>query len=166
MGTELDARMELDAPFTIVSPATGEVLALDAPTEDLAGWLVDVRDWEAQARDAKRVVTAEILSRLDRGASWTAHFPDAGIKISGDSPAPVEEWDGAELRTFLLDLVDEGVITVEAVDAAVQTVVTYKPRKAGINALRKLGGRAQEVVDALCRTVERDRRITVTRSAS
>jgi hypothetical protein len=155
---------ELDTPFTIVSPATGEVLTLESSTDDLAEWLLDVRDWEAQAQAAKRVVSGELLSRLDKTASWTQHFPERGIKISGDSPAPSEQWDGAELREFLLELVDDEVITIEAVDAVVETVISYKVKKAGINSLRKLGGRAGEVVDALCREQERDRRITVTRA--
>jgi hypothetical protein len=152
---------EVDTQFTVVSPASGEVLTLAAPTGDLAGWLADVREWESNLREAKRIVQAEILARLDKQASWTTH--EAGLKISGDSPAPTEIWDGAELRTALLELVDEDLLSIEAVDAAVQTVVTYKPAKAGISKLRKLGGRVADVVDSLCQTVERERRVTVSR---
>jgi hypothetical protein len=146
----------------LVNPVTGEALTLASPTEDLGRWLADIRDFEYQLREAKRTVTTEILARLDKNAEWTAHLP--GLKIRGDSPQPVEEWDGAQLREALLELVDEGVLAIEAVDAAVETIVSYKPRKAGINKLRKLGGRVAEVVDSLKRASEKDRRVTVSRA--
>jgi hypothetical protein len=149
-------------PIEVISPATGEFISLDSPTEKLGECLADIRDYESLLREAKRALTTELLARFDRNAQWTVHA--GGFKLSGQSPAPVEEWDGAELRTALLGLVDADLLSIEAVDAAVETVVTYKPRKAGINALKKLGGRVGEVVESLRQESERERRITVSRA--
>jgi hypothetical protein len=87
-----------------------------------------------------------------------------GLKITGQSPAPVEEWDGLELRTALLDLHARDHIELAAVYAAVEAVTTWKVRKAGITALRKLGGEVAETVDRLCQRSERERRVSVSRT--
>jgi hypothetical protein len=155
---------ELEQVPEFANPVTGEVLTLAAPTEDLARFLADLRDLESRFREAKGIVTREITARLDRQAKWTLHLP-GGLKIRGQSPAPVEEWDGLELRSALLELVDEGVVDIEAVDAAVETVVTYKPLKRGINSLRKLGGRVGAVVEAHRRESEPERRVSVSRGS-
>lgn len=152
---------EIAATTQVVNPATGEALTLASPTEDLARCLADIRDFEAQVRDVKRSLTGELLARLDKDASWTLHLP--GMKLRGDSPEPQEDWDGAGLRDALLLLVDNGDLAIEAVDAAVETTVTYKPRKAGINKLRKLGGQVAETVEAFRQVRERDRRVSVSR---
>lgn len=157
------ARMtELELPRQFLNPLTGEALTLASPDEDLARWLADIREVESVIRENKKIVQREILSRMDRSASWTVRVP--GFKLTGQSPAPVEEWDGVELRTALLGLVDEGLLTIEAVDGAVETVVAYKPRKAGIVKLRKLGGRVAETVDLLARASEPERRVSVGRA--
>lgn len=148
--------------FTLMNPATGEVVALDGPTEDLGQFLADLREHESMWREAKKLVTRELVARMDKSASWTLHVN--GLKLSTQSPAPSEEFNGPELREALLDLVDEGVVTIEAVDAAVETVVTYKPRKAGINALRKLGGRVVDAINAHRTETEKDRYISVGRA--
>jgi hypothetical protein len=146
----------------LVNPATGEALSLESPSPDLGRYLADIREFESILRESKRIVSRELLSRFDREASWTHRFDD--LKIVGQSPAPSEEWDGAELRQALLEHVDAGRLSIEAVDAAVETIVSYKPRKAGITALRKLGGPIAETVNRLARTAERERRVSVTRA--
>lgn len=83
--------------------------------------------------------------------------------VKTQSPAPAEEWDALAARSELLELVDEGVLGIEAVDAAFEPVVTYKPRKAGINALKKLGGRVAEILASHSHEVERERYVTVSR---
>lgn len=153
--------IEIVQPFTLVNPATGEQFDLDAPTETLGQFLVDVREFELLVREHKKVVQRELLARMDRQAKWTEHV--AGLKLVGSSPAPSDEWDGAELRTTLLELVDAGVLSIEAVDAAVETRVTYHPKKGGVNALRKLGGQVAQVVDQLARPVEKERHVRVSR---
>lgn len=146
----------------LVNPSTGELVELDGPTEALAEFLADMREHESLCREAKKLVTREVVSRMDRQAAWTIRA--AGLKLSAASPQPTEEFDGPELKEALHALVEEGVISIEAVDAAVETVVTYKPRKAGIVALRKLGGRVAEVVDAHSREVEKERYVSVSRA--
>ena len=152
---------ELDVPLQVVHPVTGELLTVDHSTEALAQYLLDVRDLETGLRVDKKAVTTEILRRQDRAASWTTHA--GSLKVSGQSPAPMEVFDGLELRNALGLLVDAGVITVEAMDAAVVTEVKYTPRKAGIAALRKLGGEVKKVVDGLAVEREPERRVTVSR---
>jgi hypothetical protein len=143
----------------LVNPQTGEALDLTAPTEDLASWFAAVRELELQIRERKQRVTSELLRRMDRGAAWTVRVGQ--FKLTAPSPAPVEEWDGVELRAALLELVDDGTLDIAAVDAAVETVITYKPRKAGITALRKLGGRVAETVNGLAREAEKARYVKV-----
>lgn len=158
-GSGLDAGPR-DQSSEIVNPATGEVLNLDAPTTDLARYLADMRDIEARWRDIKSVVTGELLRRMDATASWTLHLD--GLTVKGASPQPVEEYDAAALRDALLELVDDGTLDIAAVDRALALVVSVKPHAAGIKALRKLGGKVAETVDAHARTVERRRYISVT----
>jgi hypothetical protein len=151
--------MEITTLVEVLNPTTGEILSLDRPTGELGRYLLEVREFEQVLREHKNLVTRELLARLDKDASWTLY--EDGLKIVGQSPAPVKEWDGAELRSALLGLVDEGVLSIEAVDAAVETIVTYKPRKAGIGKLRKLGGRVKATVDELARESEPRRSVTV-----
>ena len=153
---------EVGQPITVVSPRTGEVLNLDAPTEDLGGYLADVRETESMLREAKRLVTCELVSRFDQAAKWTVHA--GGLKLSAPSPAPTEEFDAPALRDALLELVDQGLLSVEAVDAAVETVVSYKARKGGINALRKLGGKVAETTAAHCTETVKERYVSVGRA--
>ena len=148
----------------VVSPRTGEIIPLDARTDVLAGFLLDVREMESMLREAKREVTREILNRCDRQASWTLHL-EGGLKVTGQSPSPSEEWDGPALREALLDHVDAGRLSIEAVDAAVETVVSYRVRKSGVAALRKLGGPVADTVNQLCQQTEKERRVSVTRAA-
>lgn len=146
----------------VVHPVTGQVVDLDGPIDQLAQFLADARDIDAAVKDAKRAVTDEVLRRADADAAWTIHLP--GVKLSMPSPAPVEDWDELELREALLTLADEGVISVEAVDRAVEPVVTYKIRAAGVKALRKLGGRVAEAIDSRARETQRTRYVKVERS--
>jgi hypothetical protein len=146
----------------LVNPTTGELITLDSPTDDLANFLADMREHESLCREAKKLVTREVVSRMDKQASWTVHA--GGLKLSTSSPAPTEEFDGPMLHEALQVLVDQGVISVEALDAAVETVIKYEPRRKGINALRKLGGRAAEIVNAHATEVHKDRYIKVERA--
>ena len=144
-----------------ISPITGEVVALSAPSEDLGHLLADIREAEGQLREAKREINQELFLRFDRDAKWTHHLP--GLKLSGPSPKPSEEFDGEELRGVLVSLVREGALTMEAVNAAVEVIPEYKVHKKGINALRALGGRVKADVDACATEVEPNRYVKVDR---
>lgn len=153
---------DVERAVQFANPLSGEVLTLASPSDDLGRYLADLREFESVLREHKKMVTRELLGRMDKQASWTQHF--AGLKLTGQSPQPGEEWDGAELREALLKLVDEGKLSIEAVDAAVETVVSYNVKKAGVNKLRKVGGVVASTVDGLVRPVERERRVSVSRA--
>lgn len=138
-----------------VHPVTGEVIELDQPSGDLAGWLEEIRDAESKLRVFKRDLQDAILARMDRDASWTLREGD--FEISGDGPGRVS-YDGDELAEVLAGLVEEGLISAQAAEAACETVTTYKPKARGINALRKLGGSVAEVIDSLAEPVPEERR--------
>lgn len=156
MTSELDTK-----PIQVLNPITGEVLTLDSSTAALGQALGDIREFKSLLDETVRAISGELHARMDQEALYTVHTP--GLELRGQSPAPVESWDGVELRTALLELSDAGTLSIDAVDRAVETVVTYKARKAGIVALRKLGGEVEQTIDSLCQRSERERRITVVR---
>lgn len=157
MSTEPDT-----LPGPLVDPRTGEMLPLDADTGTLAGWVDQLADLERHAREVRARIGEELLHRLDRSAKWTHHLD--GFTVTAPSPAPVVEWDAVALRATLRDLEDEGVIDEEAVQAALEVVITYKARTAGLNALRKLGSDVAERIAACGHEVERRRTVKVKRS--
>jgi hypothetical protein len=82
--------------------------------------------------------------------------------VTAPSPAPKVEWDTERLRETLAGLVIDGTIATEAAEAALERVVTLKPRATGINALRKLGGDVEQRLDECCSPAPAgDRRLTV-----
>jgi hypothetical protein len=147
----------------LVNARTGEALTLDSPTGDLARLLDDIKTYEGELRDVKAAVSREILKRMDQQVSWTINLPGEGLKLTGLSPDPVKSYDGPALRDALYELVDEGLLTIDAVNAAVETVVISKPRMHAIANLRKLGGRVKETVDSYETETPRDRRVSVSR---
>lgn len=153
---------DIERAVQFANPLSGEVLTLGSPSEALGDYLADLRELESVLREHKRVVQRELLSRMDHSVSWTIRAE--GLKITGTSPAPVEEWDGFELRSELLKLVGDGLLAIEAVDAAVEIVRTYKTHKTGINALKKLGGPVSDTIESLKREVEKERYVSVSRS--
>jgi hypothetical protein len=147
-----------------VIPFTGEAVDLaTAEIGDLAKLLADVKDYQSRLSEAKSLLSQEVLRRQDQAAKWTT--PAGGYVLKGSSPAPVEEFDALALREDLLGLVDEDALSIEAVDAAVETVVTYKARKSGVNALRKLGGVVSQIVDRHARPIEKARYVSIVRDA-
>lgn len=148
----------------VVHPMTGEALELhNAETGDLAQLLDSLKDYESRLKEAKSLVSQEVLRRQDQSASWTTRA--GGFVLKGSSPAPGEEYDALALREDLLGLVDEGALSIEAVDAAVETVVTFKARKAGLSALRKLGGVVAQIVDRHAQPTQKTRYVSISRDA-
>ena len=157
--------MSTDLVPTIVHPLTGEAFALPDLTDALlARLLEDVKEYEWRLRNVKRAVSDEALRRMDRTASWTLHAGE-GFTLKGASPAPVEQFDVVALRTDLAQLVADGLISDEAMNNAVEEIVDYKARKRGIDALRKLGGIVAETVNRHASNVEKQRYVSVERSA-
>lgn len=153
---------ELTQPITVTNPITGEVLELSAPTPDLAQFIADVRDAESMLGEAKRYVSAEIIARLDKGASRKQRLEN-GLEISAPSPQPLEEFDAAGLHEALQQLAIEGVIYETVASEAVVPVIEYKVQRRVVNGLRKLGGRVEETINRFVTKVEKDRYVKVTR---
>lgn len=148
----------------VAHPFTGEAIELaNAKVDELAKLLDAVKDYQSRLQELRSLVSQEVLRRQDQAASWTTKAGEYVLK--GSSPAPVEEFDSLALRSELLGLVDEGALSIEAVDAAVETIVTYKARKAGVNSLRKLGGVVAQVVDRHATPIEKTRYVSVSRAA-
>lgn len=145
----LDTRDENDVSgetVELVNPSTGELLSLrDAQSGQLAEFIEAVREWEANARLAKAVVSGELHRRMDAEAKWTLR--DGPYEIVGQSPNRVE-YDVERLRTTLKELVEGEQITLEAAQAALKREVTFKPAKRGIDALLKLGGDVKKRIEA------------------
>lgn len=149
-----------DRPSIIVHPGTGEVLDLAGDTEILVRWLREVREMESEIREVKRVVTGELIDRMDREARYTLHVGD--LEVKGDGPIAPTLYEGEQLRNALAEYVEAGVITPEALDRAVEVLPTYRPRTAGIKALKRLGGPIADLVDQHAKPKESyERRVTI-----
>lgn len=148
----------------LFDPATGEELDLPTVTTDqLAEMRAYIRDLEEDLRLAKQALDAEVIDRMDKAAHWT--WNGKGYRLSAPSPAPVTKYDAPELYERLSVLAAKGVISWEALGEAVARVWDYKPRVAGINRLRKLGGEVAEAIDACATEVDRPRRVTLGRTS-
>lgn len=145
--------------LTIVDPATGEVLdPHDATDEQLARWRLEVLDWESDARRAKALVDQVLLKRMDADATWTRHAD--GYKLTAPSPTPLIGYPDPEALYFALAKVVG--LSPDAVARAVEPVVTYTPRAAGIKALRALNRPdVNAIIDEHSVKDDRPRRVTV-----
>jgi hypothetical protein len=149
------------ATHQVIVPHTGEVLSLDSPPEELAALLTEVKEVESRLRELKGEVSVEIHRRMDMARKWTMAAGD--YVLAGKSDALVTEYDPDLLAVVLTQLVDEGAITPDAMDEALESVSTWKVRKAGINALRK-SAKFAELIDACGTEKEPEgRRVTVRR---
>lgn len=143
----------------IPHPRTGEALDLTADTETLAAWIDELREYESRSKEIRERIGAELVRRMDQSAKWTIHAN--GFKVTAPSPAPKVQWDAEALRPVLLELVFEGLISEEASDAALEVVLSYKAKPAGLNALLKLGGPVAERLSECRSEVEPVRRVSV-----
>lgn len=129
----------------VTNPLTGEVLNVkDAPTDVLGEALEHLRLVGQEVQSFRRRVVDEVLERMDREATWTVELP-TGHKLTGQSPALRDVEDPQKLWVALGRLVAEGVITREAVDAAIGTKVEWTVSAAGLNKLRKIDAAAQVI---------------------
>jgi hypothetical protein len=140
--TEPIAGEPIAGELVVPTHSGGFMVLRSAPDDALAAWLSDVRDHEAELRDAKRLVADEIHRRMDAQAEWTligVHW-----KISSRSPAPREVYDAETLRRRLMQWAasadtDVAKARLRAVEKAVTSTTAWVTRQAGINALKKLG---------------------------
>lgn|SRR5512146_113894 len=141
---EIPAPTPWVADGAVVIQGTGELLDIrEADANTLGRLLVQLRSIKDQLEGVKHLVDEEIVARMDRNAEWTMHV--GGIKLTAPGPDQTE-FKGDLLRANLLPLVESGKISASALEAAVEEVIDYKPRKRGINALLKLGGQIAKAV--------------------
>lgn len=105
---------------TVVDRVTGEVLSVrDASTEQLAEFTTNCQQVREEIGDAERVVSDELLDRLDKSASWTQRA--GSFELKAPSPtAGTESYPSDMLRDALTRLVGAGTISEEAAKNALQ----------------------------------------------
>lgn len=149
----------------LTDPDTGEmVLLADAPQELIARVLgrteLAIQDHLHYLRNAKDILGAEMLSRMDDNAEWTAS--SRGVKVSAPSPtAGTTSWDAEALHNVLDDLVKAKVITKAAALRACKVNVEHVPVVAGIKALLKNPKAAPAVLTAQRTSAAPRRKVTV-----
>ena len=156
----------------VPNPLTGEVIDLvDAPDVELAEFIENLDNARAAVQDAKRIVSDEAIRRMDVAAMWTLRAGPYQMRTASPEPEElygekrrIEYQNGAALREALNRLVDEKLISVEAADAAVETVVLYKVRKGGVLKLLKLGGKVAQTVREHAFHAEKRRYVSVERA--
>lgn len=117
----------------VVIPPTGEVVALDAPTDELAAAIALVQTLEADLKDARASLRDELIRRLDHENRRSAQVGSWLL----EADAPPKAYDPGELAEFLAGLVAEGKISQAAMDACLKREVSWKPMK---RELSKLAG--------------------------
>ena len=147
---------------TAIVPHTGQVLDLPSLTVGEIARLTDeLRDYESRSRELKAQLAAEIARRCDANRSWTVE--EDGWKVSIKSDALVAEWDVTELQSILFDLVEEGLIALDASRRAVTSKVEWKAVASGVNALMKSPALAERLESARRMVEPTDRRLSIAR---
>lgn len=153
----------LDPASVVVHPLTGELVDIaNAPDDELAQFLEGIDEAKARVQDAKSVVSQEVMRRMDRMNVRNMRAGVYGVTVNRP-PEAATGYDGAGLLDDLLRLVDEDVLAIEAVNAAVQTEVSYKVDRHAVNRLKKLGGVVAEAVQRHVFEVNKPRYVTVKR---
>jgi hypothetical protein len=153
-----------DGP-AVIDRATGELIPLkDAGDDALASLRDYLKDLRSRIAEANNLLDAEVVRRMDQDRCWTIHA--GGLTLTAPSPAPAYEWDAPGLYADLESMVADGELSERAFLAAVEEVVGYKVKAAGVNALLKGGGPVAEIVESHRAAVEKPRRVSVKRAAA
>lgn len=117
--------------LTIIDYVSGELIdPKTATSEALAQYVTNVQAIREDLAAAEKVVSDELVARMDRDAKWTLHVGDPKVQvweITAPSPtAGTEVYPPDMLETELRQLVERGTITVDAADAALKRIVTVK----------------------------------------
>lgn len=125
-------------PTDVVDVTSGELISLDAPSDDLIALRVRLKELAAQLRGVNAAIDDEIRRRMDQDARWTISVPGVG-KASAPSPAPgLDVPDPAALNKVLQGMLDREEITAAAKYAAIEPKpIEYTVKTAGIKALMK-----------------------------
>lgn len=145
----------------VIVPEGGEVVDPATASHVTLGDLMrNIRDRSDQLAAAKKLLVAEVLARMDRNAAWTMHA-GKGVKLTAPSPRG-EAHKGDNLHANLKPLVDAGVITQEAMDAAVREETEWKPMKGGIKKLLAAGDeRVKRAIELSAEPDERPRNVRI-----
>jgi hypothetical protein len=142
-------------------PFTGEAVDLDAPTETLGRYRLELVDLRHRLDEFAATIDEELVHRMDQENARTLQAGPYTLKTTAPETT---RWDVPALGLILEALANENRISRRAVTSALEQVVTYKPVA---TELRKLATHADpEVRNAIqaCRTItpDRRRRVTVT----
>ena len=145
----------------ILHPQTGELVNLDAPTNELADLLDTYRQIDSESRRAKTAITDELARRFDHEgrASHTA----GNWKLQVNSPEAVT-YQPDRVYAILQAAAEDGEISHDAVELACPP--TGKRRVSKRDLTRVLAVLPDERADEIRRLAQPDaRRITLTRLA-
>lgn len=165
MSTVPEHALDLIRPDGIINPDTGELTSLEEiPTPALArvlGFVQHSIDLHLRGLyEAKRVLGAEIIDRMDRGGEWTIRAP--GVEVRAPSPeAGTTQWDVLKLERILDELVEEGLLDRSAKARAVSQEIALKVQSRGVNALLKIPVVAERIAAARNYEAARERKASV-----
>lgn len=145
----------------LVVPATGELLDLDGPTDVLADAVARIASLETDLRDARSALRGELLRRMD--TANVRSFDAGPYKLEAEAPNQ-SDYDAQDLAPVLAELVVNGKIAQEAMDAALERVVSHKPRKRELDRLLTsptLSDEDRAAIQACAKPRTRERRLTV-----
>jgi hypothetical protein len=119
----MSSQVAVRDPCEILDLKTGELVDITtAPTEAVAELATNTADVRAQIGDVEKAISAELVARLDRSASWTVRVGDparAQWEITAPSPsAGTEVYPPDLLQAELSKLIAQGVITTDAASRA------------------------------------------------
>lgn len=118
--------------LTIIDRLHGEILDVrDATTERLAQAVTNMQELRAQLADEEKLVSDELIARLDREARWTLSVGDPREGrvwvIKAPSPeAGTTVYPPDLLEHELRQLVERGTITADAAAMALKRTVTIE----------------------------------------
>lgn len=144
-------------------PLSGEAVALDAPTADLAAFFDKLAEVKREVRQAEDLLKQELASRLDKDNRRKDMFGEYEVEVSAPNPT---EFDVEHLERVLTVLVKEGKLSEEAARSALEPVRVLKPRKRELDKLLKspaLTPFDQNILAECAKPTGRPRRVTVKR---
>lgn len=109
---------EIEEREVYLVPQLGTLVSLSAAGQ-VAQALSDVRDLEAQLRDAKRILTDALVSEAVARGTKTIHLDNVTVEIRGGSEVV---WDVQDLEAGLLS----AGAPQSLVDEIISTEITYK----------------------------------------
>lgn len=125
---------------TLVQPASGELVELDAPTTDLVAGLERLEELVDRLMEFRRLVVDEVAARMDTANSRTERVGDYVLKTNAPTS---EDYPVRPLREALRGLVEAGVLDPVVLERVIVTPPPTPPEpKVDKRELNKLKGHA------------------------